>query len=94
MVTEPQRRLVKRLLEAGAFTAQCGTFGLIQIHARWGFRWLLRRLKQRQIVDNLHHAPACPANHYHKMRLVFRPCTCGAYREMYSQASGGAVDGS
>jgi len=22
--------------------------------------------------------PSCPANHYHRTRLVFRDCTCGA----------------
>lgn len=30
--------------------------------------------------DELHHAPACPANHYHHMRLPIGGCTCGAQR--------------
>lgn len=28
--------------------------------------------------DNLHHAPACPANHFHQMRLPTGRCSCGA----------------
>lgn len=28
--------------------------------------------------DDLHHAPACPANHYHKCRVPTGPCNCGA----------------
>lgn len=28
--------------------------------------------------DDLHHAPFCPANHWHKTRMPTRPCTCGA----------------
>lgn len=80
MVTESQRCLVKRLLEAGAFTSNYDVFELVQIDARFGFGWLLRGLKERQAVDDRHHAPACPANHYHKMRLVFQCCTCGAFR--------------
>ena len=30
--------------------------------------------------DNLHHAPACPANHYHQSRLPTGQCTCVAWR--------------
>ena len=30
------------------------------------------------LLDELHHAPACPANHYHKQRLPTGRCTCGA----------------
>lgn len=32
-------------------------------------------------LDDLHHAPACPANHYHRMRLPTAPCQCGAERD-------------
>lgn len=28
-------------------------------------------------LDDLHHAPACPANHFHQMRLPSGRCTCG-----------------
>lgn len=30
--------------------------------------------------DDLHHAPMCPANHYHYQRLPNGPCSCGAAR--------------
>jgi hypothetical protein len=40
-------------------------------------------LKYQQF-DNLKHAPCCPANHFHRSRLVFYRCTCGTKREMYS----------
>lgn len=77
MVTERQRRLVKRLVRLRAFKV-FESMRLPMIRARWGFGWLLKRLKAAQVVDDLHHAPCCPANHYHRMRLVFRPCTCGS----------------
>lgn len=32
------------------------------------------------VTDNHHHAPMCPANHYHGMRAPTGPCTCGAVR--------------
>jgi hypothetical protein len=48
------------------------------IVACWGTQWLLKLMKYRQEVDELKHAPCCPANHYHRMRLVFHPCSCGA----------------
>lgn len=51
------------------------------------FRALLDLLKDRQPVDNLHHAPCCPANHWHRARLVFQGCTCGASQEMREGAS-------
>lgn len=28
--------------------------------------------------DALHHAPLCPANHFHQRRLPTGPCTCEA----------------
>jgi len=30
------------------------------------------------IIDDLQHAPRCPANHYHKTRLPTDVCNCGA----------------
>lgn len=33
------------------------------------------------VLDDLHHAPACPANHWHKKRLPTGRCTCGAARK-------------
>lgn len=29
-----------------------------------------------QVLDERKHAPMCPANHFHRMRLVFQKCTC------------------
>ena len=45
---------------------------------RWGTRWILERMMRRQKVDDYGHAPACPANHWHRLRLVFQHCNCGA----------------
>lgn len=28
--------------------------------------------------DDYHHAPLCPANHWHKARMPTGPCSCGA----------------
>lgn len=80
MVTDKQRRLILRLLRLRLFTYRKHIFGLPEVHARRGFGWLRERLLAAQQVDDLHHAPACPANHYHKRRFVFSPCTCGASR--------------
>lgn len=44
---------------------------------RWSCR-LFRRMLRRQARDERHHAPCCPANHFHYQRLVLRGCTCGA----------------
>lgn len=30
------------------------------------------------VFDNYHHAPMCPANHFHRKRMPTGPCTCGA----------------
>lgn len=30
--------------------------------------------------DDLHHAPCCPANHFHQRRMPTGRCTCGADR--------------
>lgn len=43
--------------------------------------------------DDLHHAPMCPANHYHRSRVPGRHCTCGAQQfaaeEKAAKAEGG-----
>jgi hypothetical protein len=36
------------------------------------------RAQYAEIVDKLHHAPMCPANHYHGRRAPTGPCSCGA----------------
>lgn len=79
MVTLFQRRLIFRLLKLRVFQLQ-ESMRLPWISARRGFGWLLKLIKRIQIVDDLHHAPCCPTNHYHRQRLVFQPCTCGAAR--------------
>lgn len=80
MVTEPQRTFVRAMLRLGAFEQRRDFFEQVDIRARPGFGRLLERLLRIQVVDALWHAPACAANHFHKRRLVFRPCTCGAVR--------------
>ena len=42
---------------------------------------LLRKIaieEKLYIFDEIHHAAACPANHYHKSRLPTGKCSCGA----------------
>lgn len=36
------------------------------------------RAKWAEYSDKLHHAPMCPANHYHGTRAPTYKCTCGA----------------
>ncbi len=38
------------------------------------------RAEYAQMTDDLHHAPMCPANHYHGKRAPTGPCSCGAAR--------------
>lgn len=78
MVTEHERRQVITMVKAGHWVV-LESMRLPWIDAK-AFKPLLKLLKRRQKVDNLHHAPCCPANHYHRQRLVFHGCTCGAQR--------------
>lgn len=39
------------------------------------------RAKWAEHSDKLHHAPMCPANHYHGQRAPTYRCTCGAAKE-------------
>jgi hypothetical protein len=39
------------------------------------------RAKWAEHTDKLHHAPMCPANHYHGQRAPTYRCTCGAAKE-------------
>lgn len=77
MVTDRQRKLVAMLVRLGLFRIKWGLWQP-QVCAVTGMLWLLKRILRAQIVDDLHHAPACPANHFHRTRLVFSHCTCGA----------------
>lgn len=83
MVTQRQRKFIQLMIRLRLFVVY-EAMRLPNIRARRGFSWILERIKQAQAVDNLHHAPCCPANHYHRARIVFHRCTCGATREMYS----------
>ena len=38
----------------------------------------LIRAAWAKLTDKLHHAPMCPANHYHGQRAPTYRCTCGA----------------
>lgn len=38
------------------------------------------------VFDDLHHAPACPANHWHKQQLPYAPCSCGALSQARKKA--------
>jgi hypothetical protein len=78
MVTSKERRFIRAMVAMKAFKAVGGFFGTTEIWPRYGFGWILEAIKRRQVVDDLHHAPCCPANHFHKCRLVFETCTCGA----------------
>ena len=77
MVTDKQRKLIIFMIKIGAFKTGVSLRN-VWIDARSGFNWLLERIKRSQVVDDHHHAPACPANHFHKQRLVFQSCSCGA----------------
>lgn len=81
MVTSRQRKLITFLVKKKIWKLE-RVMWQVEVRSRFGTAWLLKRIKKKQVVDDLHHAPACPANHYHKMRLVFQPCVCGAEKEI------------
>lgn len=78
MIQTFDRKIAFRLWKLGAWKLDPFMFRSFNIIPCWGTGWLLEMMLKRQVVDDLHHAPACPANHYHKRRLVFDRCTCGA----------------
>lgn len=81
MVTKLERRFILLMVRLRIWRVVI-QMRLPDIQARFGTRWLLRWIKRRQVMraDGLHHAPCCPANHYHYARVVFSHCTCGANR--------------
>ncbi len=79
MITTRQRKFIIIMLRLRIWKVVT-QMRLPEIRASFGTRWLLKRIKEKQVVDVLHHAPCCPANHYHKGRLVFDYCNCGATR--------------
>lgn len=83
MITKRDRQTVIWMLWLRIWTLKPTWFGQPVIIARWGTRWILEGMLKRMERDDLHHAPACPANHFHYRRLVFQRCNCGAL--YYSQ---------
>jgi len=77
MVTDAERALTVWLIRVRLWKPFI-SMRIAQINACFGTQWIFNWMRRRQIVDSLKHAPCCPANHYHKMRLVFQRCTCGA----------------
>lgn len=79
MITAKERALIKLLVKIKVFQLYVH-MRCVRISARPRFRWILRLLLNRQIVDDYHHAPMCPANHWHRQALVIQRCNCGAER--------------
>jgi len=77
MVTDTQRSIIKFLVKSKIWRLEI-QMRIVDVRPLYGTSWFLRWILKRQIVDDLHHAPCCPANHYHRARLVFQHCTCGA----------------
>jgi hypothetical protein len=81
-ITRRVNRVVTRTMIAlGLWKHEINLFNLLSIKPQKA-KWLHTLMLKYQQVDNLKHAPCCPANHYHRSRLVFQPCTCGANVEM------------
>lgn len=81
MVTNGERRLIIWLVRLKIWGMQRDRlWGRALFKACWGTGWLLRWIEGRQIVDDLHHAPMCPSNHWCRQALVFQRCNCGAAR--------------
>lgn len=81
MISDADRRIVLSMLKLGRWKAFTH-MRLPEIQVDQNSEIYFEKMLARQEVDNLHHAPCCPANHYHKRRLVFSRCICGATREM------------
>lgn len=77
MVTLKERKLIIFLLKIKVFGIY-EHFRQPQVSCQKWIRWFHKWLLNRQVVDNYHHAPMCPANHWHKKRFVFEHCSCGA----------------
>lgn len=77
MLTNRQKKLIYWMVKLGLWKYQV-YMRIPWVWPNFGSEWLHERLLKVQDVDDLHHAPCCPANHYHRRRLVFCRCTCGA----------------
>ncbi len=73
---EHNRLITKFMVERGFWSAQIfmRLTWITPIKAIKLFNLMLKYQK----TDNLKHAPCCPENHYHRTRLIFQRCTCGA----------------
>lgn len=91
MVSETQRQMTVILCLFKVWRLQNDLFSLVQVVPRVGTKWLFNWMLRTQKVDDLHHAPMCPANHFHRKRLVFSSCTCGA--ETFDRLSRSKNDG-
>lgn len=77
MITSKQRRICRLMVKLKLWNPrEC--MWTVDFDPCWGTRWLHRRIRKTQPVDDLHHAPACLANHYHRARIVYGRCNCGA----------------
>lgn len=45
------------------------------------------RAEWAKLTDKAHHAPMCPANHYHGKRAPTYRCTCGAHKQEAKRCS-------
>ena len=84
MILPRDRALARILLRLGLFRLEAPSFAnarCYRLRARFGAKWLWRRMRERQTSDGLHHAPCCPGNEWSGAELVIHGCTCGANRE-------------
>ncbi len=77
MITKRDRSIASELVELGIWKV-VENMRLPDIQPTEETKPLFNAMKKRQKLDDLHHAPCCPANHYHNTRLVLSHCTCGA----------------
>lgn len=77
MILNRDRRLVMWLLRLKIWHVEMGFWRVPELVRRRGTGWIYRRMCRRQVRDDRHHAPCCPANHWHYQRLVFQYCNCG-----------------
>lgn len=83
MIRNSDRKIAVAMVRIGAWKIiqpRDDLFNCARLRARWGTHWLWNWMLKRQAPDDLHHAPACPANRWSGVELVIRPCTCGAAR--------------
>ena len=91
MIQSEDRKWLHRFFQLGLTetVTYCHNY---EIRPKPGWRWLIgswyKQMLKRQDRDDRHHAPACPANHYHYRRPVLRRCNCGA------ASAGGETDDS